>query len=780
MAIALGPCLHGGRVDAKRKGFLPHTPASMLRFSYLWWTLLSGLLPLALGAQTPPAAEGAPLAPMDLEAIPRPSLQIQPATGPIVIDGRMDEAAWLDVEVITDFTQAEPQAGLPPSERTEVRITYDQDHLYIGARMWESDIRGIVRGGMERNVPGTLMEEMDSFGVTLDTFLDRRNSFIFFVNPAGGVKDGQGSDDGRSRDYGWNGVVEARTTIDDEGWTVEMAIPWRTLRYDPSNPTPEWGLNLSRRIRRHNEVSYWAPLDRRNRIFLMSRAGTMTGMQNLPAARNLSVKPFTVASRSGGSAVADEIRGNDLDGGIDLKYGITPSLTLDLTWRTDFSQVEVDQQQVNLSRFPVFFPELREFFLENSGTFAFGDLAGGPGGPRLGTSNRDFTLFHSRRIGLRGGSPVPLLGGGRVTGRAGGVELGVLNVQSEAFDGRLAENFSVVRLRRDVGPNSNVGFMFTNRESTGDPDRFETSPPSANRSMGVDANLRFLGNLWINSYLALTDEGEARDQAARLSLGWRDPFWNTSVSYRQLGEDFDPGIGFVRRRGIRQGYGTLGIHHRPGTARITEINPYVEATRITDMEGSVESTSARGTLGFSFPDRSSINLSVNRQFERLLTPFQIRPGTFIPVGDYHFHEGSLRYGSSQGRALSGSVGISGGEFYDGTRFTMTGGMRWQPDYRLILELDATHNSLDVQGSRFTADLYSARAQYAVSTILNFTGFVQYNADMDEVITNLRANFVHAPLSDVFLLYTERRPLGPGSTGVLERFVTLKVTRLLVF
>jgi hypothetical protein len=239
-----------------------------------------------------------------------------------------------------------------------------------------------------------------------------------------------------------------------------------------------------------------------------------------------------------------------------------------------------------------------------------------------------------------------------------------------------------------------------------------------------------------------------------------------------------PGIGFVRRRGIREGYGTVGVHHRPGTARLTEINPYVELSRITDLTGRLESASVRGALGFSFPDRSAVNLSANRQFERLVSPFEIRPGTFIPVGDYTFHEASLSYRSSQGRSLSGNVGVSGGEFYDGTRFTVTGGLRWQPDYRLILELGATHNSLDVQDTRFTADLYSARAQYAVSTVLNFTGFVQYNADVDEVITNLRANFVHAPLSDIFLLYTERRPGGRG--GPMERFVTLKVTRLLVF
>jgi hypothetical protein len=437
--------------------------------------------------------------------------------------------------------------------------------------------------------------------------------------------------------------------------------------------------------------------------------------------------------------------------------------------------VEVDQQQVNLTRFPVFFPELREFFLENSGTFSFGDLEGGPGGPRLGTSLRDFTLFHSRQIGLRGGRPVPLLGGGRITGRTAGLEVGLLNVQSEAFEGRPAENFSVVRLRRDLTGNSNIGFIFTNRDPLGgrDPMAYLT-----NRAVGVDANLRFLGSLWVNSYLALTENGADRDQAARLSLGWRDPFWNGSVSYRRIGEDFTPGVGFIRRKGIHQGYATLGVHHRPSTPRIQEVTPFVETTRIHDLGGRLESASTRAVLGVTLPDRSAMNLSWNWDSERLSSPFRIRPGTSIPAGDYGFSEVSLSFRSSQGRPLSGNAGVSGGGFYDGRRLAMSGGLRWQPDHRLILDMDATYNDLEVQNSRFTADLYSLRAQLATSNVLSFTGFLQYNGDVDEITSNLRLNYIHAPLSDIFLLYTERRPAGGGAS--LERFLTLKVTRLLAF
>ena len=466
---------------------------------------------------------------VDPEALPRPVLRLRATTG-IRIDGRLDETAWAEVEPITHFVQSEPDAGRPASERTEVRITFDRDFLYVGAEMYDADPAGIVLGGLERDSPGILFEEMDAFGIALDTYLDRRSSFIFFVNPAGGVKDGQGTDDGRTRDYGWDGVVNVRTRVHEGGWSMEMAIPWRTLRFDPAQSDPTWGMNVMRRIRRRNEVSYWAPLDRRNRIFLMSEAGTVAGMGKLPASRNLSVKPFSLASRSVGSALGEDARGSQVDGGIDLKWGITPNMTMDLTWRTDFSQVEVDQEQVNLTRFPVFFPELREFFLENSGTFIFGDMEGGPGGPRLGSSLRDLTLFHSRRIGLRSGSPVPLLGGARLTGRAGAVELGVLNVQSEDFEGLPAENFSVLRVRRSVSRTSDIGMIITNRTPTG------TDDGVTNLAVGVDANLRILNSLFINSYLAGTRKGDEKDRAGRLSVGWRDRLWNTAAAIRRWGE----------------------------------------------------------------------------------------------------------------------------------------------------------------------------------------------------------------------------------------------------
>jgi hypothetical protein len=721
-------------------------------------------------AAGPVLAQAGPTDGPDLEALPRPSVTIGRVDG-IRVDGRLDEAAWATVSPITRFIQAEPDEGEPASEATEVYLGYDDAALYVGAHLYDSDPGGLITKSLERDAPGILFEEMDALGITLDTFHDRRNSFLFFINPRGGIKDGQAFDNGRTRDYGWNGVVDVETTIHQRGWTLEMRIPWRTLRFDPRAPDQVWGLNFLRRIRRRNEASYWAPLDRRNRIFLVSLAGTMDGLGRLPAGRNLSVKPFALAGRAGGQTLPAELAGSEMDAGIDVKYGVTPNLTVDLTYRTDFSQVEADREQVNLTRFPLFFPEQREFFLENSGTFTFGDVSHGPGSPRSGTSLRDFTLFHSRSIGLRRGTPVPLLGGARVTGRVGRLELGLLDIQSRELEGDPAENFSVLRLRTSVLGESDVGVLVTNRTATG------ASGGAYNRTLGFDTNLLLAGNLYVNAYGAASRNGEADGAAGRLAVGWRDSFWNVSSAVRSIDSDFDPGMGFVRRRGIRDWYASAGVHPRVTGSSLREVNPWVEGTYITDLQGRLETREGTAALRFAFNDRSSLSLSWADRFERLAEPFFVS-GTEIPAGDYSFGEGSVRYSSSQGRELSGSVNVTRGGYFGGSRFSLGGSARWQPSAGLTVELEASRNELSLQGADFSVDVYAARLKYAVSTRLNFGAFVQLNGETDEAVTNLRANLIHAPLSDLFLLYTERRDTRGG--GVLERFFTVKVTRLLIF
>jgi hypothetical protein len=603
-------------------------------WSVLWslvGLMASGSSWSALSAQDVGSGLGAPLAAAstDPEAFPRPSMRAVRTNDSILIDGILTEVAWARADSVIRFIQAMPDVGAPASEETVVRVLYDDQFLYIGAQLYDSDPAGITAQFLNQDFE---THDDDVFAVTLDTFLDRRNSFMFLINPRGAVKDGQVFDNSRTTNLAWEGVIEVQTSMHDRGWTVELAIPFTTLRFDPNRGDQSWGMNFLRRLRRRNEDSYWAPLDRRSRVHTMALAGTLTGLSGLPRPRNLTLKPFGLLDRSSGTELDQGEGGTGYDGGLDLKYGVTPRLTLDLTYRTDFSQVEVDQERVNLTRFSLFFPEKRDFFIENAGIFAFGDVA--ERNYRMGASPRDFTLFHSRRIGLYQGRPVPIVGGGRLTGRIGSVDVGLLNMQTEAASGLPAENFAVVRLRRTFGDILQVGGLFSSRNGLG------RSANGYNRSFGADANLRIKNNLLIHSYLAETDDPgqEGSQRAARVSAAYRDVLWDVSALFRSIGDAFDPGMGFVARKGIRHSYATVGVHPRPDIPGVNEINPYWELDYITNLESALETRTNTAGLGIAFLDGSQMTLSGSDRVEVIDEAFLVAGQGEIPEGRYSFRE----------------------------------------------------------------------------------------------------------------------------------------------
>jgi len=708
--------------------------------------------------------------PIDVETAPRPRARAVPAAGRLTIDGRLDEAAWDAATPITDFIQSQPRAGYPATERTAVRILYDERRLYIGAICYESEPDHLTVLSLEQDFPGASTRDSDIFGVTLDPFLDRQNSFIFLVNPRGAYRDGQTFNDSRQEDFAWRGLVEIKTVVADSGWTVEIAIPWTTLRFDPTKANQVWGMNLLRRIRRKNEDGYWAPVDRKDPVHRMSKAGTLEGIQGIRAGRNLRLKPFALASDQSGTQVAGG--GSEVDAGADAKWGLTSGLTLDATFRTDFSQADVDQERVNLTRFPLFFPEQRDFFVENSGSFLLGDVT--ERNFRTGSSLREFTLFHSRRIGLTAsGRPVPILGGGRLTGRAAGFELGMLDMQTQRVDSVPAENFAVLRVRRNLG-GSDVGFMVVNRQETGD-----AGASAYNRSYGVDANLRLLRYLAVNSYFAGTSGPAATgDQtAARLALGWRDRVWDASAFVKRVGEAFDPGVGFARRTGIQHAYATIGAHPRPLPSLIQETNPYVELSYVTTLASVLETRGATVGLNTQFYDGSMLNLQYASRFERIGGPFTVS-GVSIPAADYAFDEVSASYQSNQGRSLNGSLNVGAGGYYGGTRRWVGVEAQWRAHYRLMFEGSASHNAVKLPLGAFNADVFGGRVRVSYSTRLSGSALVQYNSQSSQLVTNVRLNWIYAPLSDVFLVYQERQDLTNRVT--LDRVVTAKVTRLFAF
>lgn len=747
-----------------------------MRISIVHAALLATLLilgaPRAATAQDvarPPGGESPADSrwPIDPEAAPRPTLTAVRAPGPIDVDGVLDEAAWTAASPATDFVQSTPNTGYPASERTEVRVLYDDDALYIGAMLYDSAPGGIIAQQM---VQDFYSPNEDIFGFSLDTFLDRRNAYYILINANGAIRDAQSYDNSRTSNVEWEGIMYVETSIGEDGWSVEMSIPFSTLRFDPSRPAQEWGLNFVRRVRRKNEDSLWAPVARRTRVHRMDEAGLLVGLPRLRGSRNVTVKPYALGGDVSGTGPAPSDLGLDGDFGVDVKWGVTPRMTADLTWRTDFSQVEVDQEQVNLTRFSQFFPEKREFFIENSGTYQFGDLS--ERNYRLGASPRDFTLFHSRRIGLEGGSPVPILGGGRLTGRAAGLELGLLNMQTESSEGLQPENFTVARARRTLFDALDVGGIFINRQTT-------DGPADHNRSWGVDANARLAGNLVLHSYYAQTHEpGTTGDnRAARLSAAWRDALWDTSILFRTIGDAFEPGVGFVRRGATRHWYGTVGIHPRVGPAFVNEINPYVEVERYTDLDGRLETRSLTGALAVAFMDGGRLTVQGTDRFEWLVEGFALSGGT-VPAGSYDFREGSASYVSNAARSLSGQVRVSGGGYFQGERRSVGGSLVWRPLARFGVDLGADHNVIDLEGEPFTVDVFSARLDYSWSTKLLAGAWIQYNDATGELITNVRLNYIHAPLSDLFLVYSERR--GTGGGPVIDRRFTAKLTKLFAF
>ena len=746
------------------------------------------LLAILLGGDRLRAQEAdrAPAA-VDPLRLPRPALRALRIEAGIDLDGELLETMWQRAEVTGDsWIQIGPDPGRVGSEATRVRVLYDDEALYVGAEMMDSDPASLISAGLGQDFDTA---SSDLFGVALDTFWDRANGFVLAVNPAGALFDAQAFNEQRDVNRSWEGIVDVRTHVYQDRWTVEMRIPFSTLRYRPSEGEQTWGLQFQRRIRRRNEDTYWAALPLQFRAYKFSLAGTLTGLEGLEGGRSLWVKPSVLVSDRAGPAVARV--GGDADVGLDAKWGLTPGLTLDLTANTDFSQVDVDQEQINLDRFSLFFPEQRDFFLENEGVFGFQDVQ--IRNYRTGSSNRSFRLFNSRRIGLGADRrPVPILGGARLTGRAAGLEVGFLDMQTRETDTGPAENFAVGRVKAPLGSAGSAGLMFVNRATTSGPGK------ATNQAYGIDTNLQFLGNLVFNAYVARTggtvpeepgvsgsESRTSNRDAAMVQLAWRDPLWDVSVLAKHVGDGFDPQVGFVDRRGVRRLFATVGAHPRPrGVPGVVEINPYLDVDVYTDLDGATETRRITPGLRFGMRDGGALVLEYRNRFERVVEPFPIA-GVQVPIGNFDFDEISVSYTVPASHALSGRASLTRGGFYDGDRTSVSASLLYRPNPRVQISVGAQRNDLELAGETFTANLYDARLRYARNTRAFASLFAQYNQASEELVTNARINLIHAPLSDVFLVFTERRNLGFGDEGqerrgLVERGITLKVTRLLAF
>ncbi len=702
------------------------------------WLLLSGAA--AADSPTPPSIAAVAI---DTELTP---------------DGVLDEAAWQRAPASSGFVQRRPAEGAVATEDTEFRVLFSSTTLYVGIRAFDRQPEALIARELRRD--GALFRD-DGLVVLLDTFHDQRNSFFFETNPLGARTDSLITDEGNDVNFEWDGVWQVGTQVDSQGWTAEYAIPFSTLRYNPGDTT--WGLQIRRYIRHKNEITFWAPLLLDANIFRVSLFGDLTDLRPPKRGLGLGIEPFVTANISEFEGAP---RDEESDVGLDIKWGLTRNLTLDLTYNTDFAEVEADALQVNLTRFPLFFPEKRDFFLENAGVFKFG-----PGAPQLG-------LFFSRRIGIDGGRQVPLDLGARLTGRVGPWTLGLLEVLTEdlaAEDGAEAvpkTSWSVARIKRDLGQRSNVGAMLTQRDPSGG---------DSDRSWGIDLNLNPTKRLKLTAFAAGTEGNETQDTAAGASARWQSSVWEVSAAAKEIGDDFAPAMGFVSRRGVRR-YDTY-VKWAPRTAGKGAIESFffdLRTNMFTDLEGRIESrTIDYNPFGIRWKQGHFFTFFGNLRRERLTEPFEISDGVLIAPGDYHFEDFGAFFSSDGSRPLSIETSAFGGSFYDGDRLSGQFTLLFRPSKHLFSETSWSYNDIDLPAGEFSTELIRQRISVPINPDLQINAFVQYSDAQDLTALNLRLRWIYRPGSDLFVVYNQTWDApGLSQLSPRDRQLSVKWTYLL--
>ena len=702
------------------------------------------------------------------------------------IDGDvLGEAIWDDIVPVTGFLQNTPDEGQPASERTEVRIIYTEDTVYFGIVCYASDPSTIIVSDSRRD---SSLDDTDSFQIIIDTYLDKQNGFVFGTNPAGLEYDGQvtnegqgsgrfgggggGSRSGSQQQRGsgggfnvnWDGVWQVGAEISEIGWTAEIAIPFRTLRY-PSGDVQTWGLNFQRNIRSRNEQSYWAPLPRQFRLHRLSLAGELQGIE-VPPQRNLMLTPYVL-----GEALrrTDDTKTTALgDFGADLKYSITPSVTLDLTYNTDFAQVEVDDQQVNLDRFNLFFPEKRAFFLENAGLFSVGQ----PG---------QLEVFFSRRIGIgESGGQIPILGGGRLSGKVGNnTNVGFLNIQTESVNatGTPSNNFTVARVRQDFQNRSNVGAMFVNRGGTGN----LAGERDYNRSYAVDGRWGIGQAGTVSGFAAQTDTPglEGDTHAFNMAANYDSERYQLRGGFTEVGPNFNPEVGFYARRGYRRSDANVRTTFRPeNPLGILEWFPHASHYTIWNfVTGQQETQYTHLDNGIEWRNGYQVSTGVNLTKEGVLEPFEIFPGVTVPVDTYDHAEAIIRFNTNRGAPLSFTFRATVGGFFGGDRVQMGPEVSMRVGETFNAQLSWSRNDIDLPGGAFVTNLGSVRLNYSFTTRMFVQALVQYNDRADLWSANIRFALLSDANTGLFIVYNDTQGLGDVRPTGAGRTLTIKYSQL---
>ena len=666
---------------------------------------------------------------------------------------------------------------------------FDHDNIYVAAKCYDSaPPEKWIANELRRDT--NQMRQNDHFGVGFDTFYDRRSGFMFYANPLGGFADYSVIDEG-APNTDWNPVWDVRTGRFDGGWTLEMKFPFKSLRYT-SGTDQVWGIQFRRSIRRKNEWAYWTPVPRNmagpqalNRVSVF---GTVVGLDLPPASRNLELKPYALGKMTTDRLTTPPAT-NQGDGSVggDVKYGVTANLTADLTINTDFAQVEVDEQQVNLTRFNLFLPEKREFFLEGRGLFDFGRGGSGgggdPGGGGGGSSDTP-SLFYTRRIGLNRGRVVPIDVGGRLTGKVGALGVGVMNIQTgdESLSKTPSTNYTVMRVKRDILRRSSVGAIFTNRS------RLTSNLPGDNQVFGIDTSLGFYQNVAVGAYYARSQttnlKGDNESYIAKAS--WEPDRYGAQVEHLKVGKAFNPEVGFLRRSDFTRSFAQLRFSPRPKRSKI--VRKYTSVVSYEYYEngaGDVESRQATGSFNIEFNNSDTFRVEGNANYDLLLAPFSPSPGRPIPVGGYKYNDMNVRYNMGQQRRFSGNLSAQIGEYYNGTIRSLTFSQgRYAILKQFSVEPRLTLTHIDIPSGAFTTKQVGARTDYGFSPRMFASALLQYSSADHTFSSNVRFRWEYRPGSELFVVWTDEHdtnPLDPhASLALRNRAFVVKMTRLFRF
>ena len=706
----------------------------------------------------------------------RKIIYVKKVNSSIKIDGILDDSEWEESVPSSGFIQQEPRDKSPATEKTVVRVIRDDNNLYFGITCYDNEPNKIISNEMRRDAS---LFNNDNIEIFLDTFNDKKNCYYFRTNPAGARYDAMISEEGKNVNYDWNTIWRCSAKKSDTGWTAEIAIPFYAIRF--KEDLDNWGVNFSREIRRKNEKTFWSYIPRGLGMggkYRVSLYGNMVGLEGLSKGKNVEIVPYANGGKT--TEYAPNKSSSDFDGGVDILYRITGNLRADFSYNTDFAQVEADQEVVNVSRFNLFFPEKRDFFLENAGLFQFGDVvlseraSGGGEGRRVSSSSSSrqsgYLLYYSRRIGLKEEEKIPLYGGTKLAGKIGKNSIGFMNMQTkkkQLSEGEIepTTNYTSLRIKHDVLRNSSIGMIFLNKQS---------SYEKYNRAFGIDGNFPLTTSFTMGGSIAktFTPNVKGKDYAGTFFMDYRTDVFSWNVKYLNLGDNFNPEMGFVRRDNIRSTYATATLNKWINKYGLRNFRFYTSFNYVTDDENILETKRLSGNLYTIFSSGDYLGFGVYRDYEFLDENDDIRD-ILIPLGNYKYDTFNLFYSSDHSRVLAGGIRYNFSDYYGGKKRTFSPHYHFRPTPHFNMDVNYDYNHVILPNGFFYSNVLSSRITYMVNPDMYIKTYIQWNDLDNQLSANILFHYIYNAANNFYIVYNENRNPDTPRIDLRDRVLMVK-------